>query len=174
MEAAPARPLRVLVVDDHASARVGLARTVALLGHTPAVAEDGEQALTIHACSPAGDELVRRIRAVGGDDRYTYIVMTTVYGVTPIVPRPNDPSRPAFQLYAEIDIPVLAVGAVFAAARVIRTQKAYCAPLCDRSELNGLDRVTAGRYDTKWALPRTSASTPSWSAPRRCSRSTRA
>ena len=72
--------------------------------------------------------------------------------LTPIVPSPNDPYKPAFQLYSEIDIPVLAVGAVFAAARLIRTQKAYCAPLCDKSELNGLDRLTAGRYDTTWSL----------------------
>ena len=72
--------------------------------------------------------------------------------LTPIVPSPNDPYKPAFQLYSEIDIPVLAVGAVFAAARLIRTQNAYCAPLCDKSELNALDRVTAGKYNTTWSL----------------------
>ena len=72
--------------------------------------------------------------------------------LTPIVPSPNDPYKPAFQLYSEIDIPVLAVGTVFAAARLIRTQKAYCAPLCDKSELNGLDRLTAGRYNTTWSF----------------------
>jgi len=72
--------------------------------------------------------------------------------LTPIVPSPNDPYKPAFQLYSEIDIPVLAVGAVFAAARLIRTQKAYCAPLCDKNDLNGLDRLTAGRYDTSWSF----------------------
>ena len=72
--------------------------------------------------------------------------------LTPIVPSPSNPFKPAFQLYAEIDIPVLAVGAVFAGARLIRTQKAYCAPLCDKSDLNALDRTTAGKYDTNWSL----------------------
>jgi membrane-associated phospholipid phosphatase len=72
--------------------------------------------------------------------------------LTPIVPSPSNPFKPAFQLYAEIDIPVLAIGTVFAAARLIPRQKAYCAPLCDKSEVNGIDRVTAGRYDTHWSL----------------------
>jgi DNA-binding response OmpR family regulator len=89
----PAHPLRVLIVDDQPSARVALAKTVALLGHSPTVADDGEQALAIHARQPAdvvltdwrmpkmsGDELVRRIREVDGDERYTVVVMTTAHG----------------------------------------------------------------------------------------------
>lgn len=31
--------------------------------------------------------------------------------LTPILPEPKNPLRPAFQLYAEIDLPVLAIGA---------------------------------------------------------------
>ena len=71
--------------------------------------------------------------------------------LTPIIPSPSDATRPAFQLYAEVDIPVLTVGLVFAAARLVRTQKAYCAPLCDPTELNALDRTTAGKWSPAWS-----------------------
>ena len=71
--------------------------------------------------------------------------------LTPIVPNPKDATHPAFQLYAEIDLPVLGIGAVFGAARLIKTQKAYCAPLCDPAELNGLDALTAGWYNPAWS-----------------------
>jgi membrane-associated phospholipid phosphatase len=72
--------------------------------------------------------------------------------LTPIVPSPGEPTRPAFQLYAEIDLPVLTVGVVFAGVRFVRTQKAFCAPLCDRNDLNALDRTTAGRWSPDWLL----------------------
>jgi membrane-associated phospholipid phosphatase len=71
--------------------------------------------------------------------------------LTPIIPSPKDSTRPAFQLYAEIDIPVLTAGIVAASARLFRVQKAYCAPLCDPAELNALDRATAGTWNTTWA-----------------------
>jgi membrane-associated phospholipid phosphatase len=70
--------------------------------------------------------------------------------LTPIVPSPRNPLRPAFQLYAEIDLPILAVGLVFAEARLVRSQPAYCAPLCDRSSLNAIDRTTAGYWSPGW------------------------
>ncbi len=70
--------------------------------------------------------------------------------LTPILPSPKDPLRPAFQLYAEIDLPVLAIGLVFASGRLVRAQPAYCAPLCDPAGLNSLDRATAGYWDTGW------------------------
>jgi membrane-associated phospholipid phosphatase len=74
--------------------------------------------------------------------------------LTPIVPSPKNPLRPAFQLYAELDVPVLAVGLVFAEARAFRAQKAYCgstgAPACDSATLNRVDRVTAGYWSTGW------------------------
>ncbi len=70
---------------------------------------------------------------------------------TPIVTSPNDATRPAFQLYAEVDLPVLGVGLVFAAARLVKTQAAFCAPLCNRSDLNALDRLTAGYYSPAWS-----------------------
>ena len=74
--------------------------------------------------------------------------------LTPILPSPRNPLRPAFQLYAEIDLPILAVGLVFAEARLVRSQPAYCgptgAPLCNRGDLNALDRVTAGYWSPGW------------------------
>ncbi len=71
--------------------------------------------------------------------------------LTPIVPDPHEATRTAFQLYAEIDLPVLTVGLVFAGARFVRTQRAFCAPLCDRNDLNSIDRTTAGYWNPGWA-----------------------
>jgi membrane-associated phospholipid phosphatase len=72
--------------------------------------------------------------------------------LTPLVPSPQNTSRPAFQLYAEIDLPILGIGLVFETARLFRpaSQKAYCAPLCPRSDLNVLDRTTAGYWSPGW------------------------
>ena len=70
--------------------------------------------------------------------------------LTPILPSPRNPLRPAFQLYAEIDLPILAVGLVFAEARLARSQQSYCAPLCDRNSLNAIDRTTAGYWSPGW------------------------
>ncbi len=71
--------------------------------------------------------------------------------LTPLIPNPSDATRPAFQLYAEIDLPLLAVGGVFALARRTKTQPAFCAPTCDSSTLNGLDKLTAGYYSAGWS-----------------------
>ena len=70
--------------------------------------------------------------------------------LTPILPSPRNPLRPAFQLYAEIDLPILAVGLVFAEARLVRSQQAWCAPKCDPSGLNAIDRTTAGYWSPGW------------------------
>ena len=75
--------------------------------------------------------------------------------LTPIIPSPNDTSQPAFQLYAEIDIPIMAIGSVFAVARQVKIQPAYCAPLCDPTTLTGIfgsiDKKTAGYYSSGWS-----------------------
>jgi membrane-associated phospholipid phosphatase len=71
--------------------------------------------------------------------------------LTPIITNPNNPTRPAFQLYAEIDIPIVATGAVFALARLTKTQPAYCAPLCTNTGLNGIDKLTAGYFSSGWS-----------------------
>jgi len=72
--------------------------------------------------------------------------------LTPIVPSPKNPLHPAFQLYAEVDLPILGVGLVFASARLVRplSEKAFCAPLCDRGDLNAIDRTTAGWWSPAW------------------------
>ncbi|HEX4403406.1 MAG TPA: phosphatase PAP2 family protein [Polyangia bacterium] len=70
--------------------------------------------------------------------------------LTPIVPSPTNPLKPAFQLYAEIDLPLLGIGAVVAGARFVRTQPAFCAPLCRSSDLNVIDRTTAGYWSPAW------------------------
>jgi membrane-associated phospholipid phosphatase len=74
--------------------------------------------------------------------------------LTPIVPSPADATRPAFQLYAETDLPLLGLGGVMAAARLTKAQKAYCAPLCDPDVvgLNALDRLTAGYWSVPWQI----------------------
>jgi len=71
--------------------------------------------------------------------------------LTPIVPNPNDATHPAFLLYAEIDPPLLATGAVFALARRYKTQAASCAPACDSVRLDALDKLTAGYYSATWS-----------------------
>jgi membrane-associated phospholipid phosphatase len=70
--------------------------------------------------------------------------------LTPIVPVPGDATRPAFQLYAEVDLPVLGAGLVFASARLVRSQPAFCAPLCNPADLNSIDRTTAGYWSVPW------------------------
>jgi membrane-associated phospholipid phosphatase len=70
--------------------------------------------------------------------------------LTPIVPSPKNPLHPAFQLYAEIDLPILGIGIVFAEGRLTRTQPAFCAPLCAPADLNALDRTTAGYWSPAW------------------------
>lgn len=80
--------------------------------------------------------------------------------LTPIVPSPANPNRPAFQLYAESDLPVLGVGLVFAAARLFRTQGPICdvgrtpsaTVSCDPNALNWVDRTTAGTWSPAWSL----------------------
>jgi membrane-associated phospholipid phosphatase len=61
-------------------------------------------------------------------------------------------SEPAYALHAEIDAPVLAVGAVFQLSWLMRGQLAapYCAPQCDPGKLDALDRGVAGRYSAGW------------------------
>jgi len=70
--------------------------------------------------------------------------------LAPILPSPKNPLHPAFQLYAEIDLPILGVGVVFVGARLVHLQPAYCSPLCDRGGLNAIDRTTAGYWSPRW------------------------
>lgn len=85
--------------------------------------------------------------------------------LTPVQPnpQPQPPQRqPAYQLYWEIDAPLLTVAIVFGIGRNIRggLAPAYCAPVegspsqpttqCDPRSLNWLDRRVAGRYHPGW------------------------
>jgi len=115
---------------------MGLAQAEATTGEAPPAAEG----LTI--APPSSDAQPQKV----DDAKKT----AKAAALTPIVPSPRNPLRPAFQLYAEIDLPILAVGLVFAEARLVRSQQAYCAPLCDRNSLNAIDRVTAGYWSPGW------------------------
>lgn len=83
--------------------------------------------------------------------------------LTPIPP-PSTPRMPtpAYQLYWEVDAPLLSIAIVFGIGRSIRggLAPAYCAPVmgspveestfCDPKTLNWLDRQVAGRYHPGW------------------------
>jgi membrane-associated phospholipid phosphatase len=80
------------------------------------------------------------------------------------VPAPPERPLPAYQLYWEVDVPLLTIAAVFGIGRNIRggLAPAYCAPqpgspteqtaYCDPQNLNWLDRQVAGRYHPRWGL----------------------
>jgi membrane-associated phospholipid phosphatase len=72
--------------------------------------------------------------------------------LTPLIPSPENPTHPAFQLYAELDPPIVAIGLVYMLARRVKQQPAYCAPRCDSVDINWLDRKTAGFYSASWSL----------------------
>jgi membrane-associated phospholipid phosphatase len=59
-------------------------------------------------------------------------------------------SGPAFQLRPEVDVPILALSAVLAGARLFYRQTAFCAPRCPSSDVNAFDRVTAGYWSEAW------------------------
>ncbi len=73
------------------------------------------------------------------------------------------PARPAYQLYFEVDGPLLTLATVFGIGRAMRggLAPAYCAPVqgsiteqssqCDPATLNWLDRQVAGRYHPGWS-----------------------
>jgi len=83
--------------------------------------------------------------------------------LTPVQTKTPKPARPAYQLYFEVDGPMLTIAAVFGIGRSIRggLAPAYCAPVqgsimeqstqCDPATLNWLDRQVAGRYRPSWS-----------------------
>ncbi len=96
----------------------------------------------------------RRLMAAAG-----LLAVTTAGAAAADEPRSG---RPAYQVNAAIDVPVLAVALAFVAGRGLRggLAPAYCAPtaadplaastFCDPSGLNWLDRKVAGRYQPGW------------------------
>lgn len=81
--------------------------------------------------------------------------------LTPINTSPNNPTKPAYLLYAELDPPILATGLVFVYGRSYKVTPVYCAPQCDPNgvsngtntypALNALDKLTAGNYSAGWS-----------------------
>jgi len=72
----------------------------------------------------------------------------------PAVAHADDPPprRPAFQLQAELDIPLLLGGGALSAAILFRdeTPGVSCGLSCNRANVNVFDRWAAGRYDPSW------------------------
>jgi membrane-associated phospholipid phosphatase len=83
--------------------------------------------------------------------------------LTPVPPPPPEKALPAYQLYWEVDAPLLTIALIFGIGRTIRAglAPAYCAPqpnspteqtaYCDPQGLNWLDRQVAGRYHPSWS-----------------------
>ncbi|HEX7671890.1 MAG TPA: phosphatase PAP2 family protein [Polyangiaceae bacterium] len=74
--------------------------------------------------------------------------------LTPIVASPNDASKTAFQLYGEVDLPILTTSAILASARLFRTDPPVCPKVdghCDPATLNAIDRGFAGKWRPGWS-----------------------
>jgi membrane-associated phospholipid phosphatase len=64
------------------------------------------------------------------------------------------PSGPAYRLEAVYDLPAYGIGIAYTSGRLVRTQKPQCSQAgepCDKSDLNALDRLTAGWWHPTWA-----------------------
>ncbi|MEP6653718.1 MAG: phosphatase PAP2 family protein [Myxococcales bacterium] len=82
--------------------------------------------------------------------------------LTPVAPAPEQRRQAAYQLYLEVDAPLLVIAGAFGIGRNIRggLAPAYCAPVrgsmveqttnCDPAALNWIDRQVAGRYHPGW------------------------
>ncbi|MFI5306227.1 MAG: phosphatase PAP2 family protein [Polyangiales bacterium] len=100
---------------------------------------EGSQAPASDSSTPEGAQAEQRAKQVKQAE------------LTSIVAGPRSTTKPAYELTIETDVPILGIGLVLAGSRLVRTQPAYCAPLCDRNDLNALDRATAGSWRTGWS-----------------------
>ncbi len=59
---------------------------------------------------------------------------------------------PAYQLSWQLDLPVLLISGGLATSYLVVGEKAppFCAPVCDRANVNAFDRWAAGDYNTTW------------------------
>ena len=64
--------------------------------------------------------------------------------------RADDEVPAAYELRAEIDIPALSFATIATTAWFLDLGPAWCAPQCDPTRLNALDRPFAGRYAPGW------------------------
>lgn len=68
-----------------------------------------------------------------------------------------DDAGPAYKLHADVDIPVLAIAAATTGAWFLDLGPASCAPVCDSSSLDPIDKPFAGRYHPAWTTAGTLA-----------------
>ena len=59
----------------------------------------------------------------------------------------------AYRLKLEVDLPIVLVGGAVASSFFFMDEApgVACAPECDRSRLNSIDRGSAGNYDPNWS-----------------------
>ena len=57
---------------------------------------------------------------------------------------------PAYQLVPDVDVPVIATSALAVTPWFLELGPAYCAPQCDTSSIDALDKPFAGRYHPGW------------------------
>lgn len=59
---------------------------------------------------------------------------------------------PAYKLELEVDGPLILIGGALASSFFVKDEAppAHCAPLCDKADINGLDRWAAGYYSPTW------------------------
>jgi membrane-associated phospholipid phosphatase len=78
----------------------------------------------------------------------TLLAARPAHATTPDAPPPG----PAYQLSLALDLPILLIAGGVAASYLVMGEgaPAYCAPLCERSNVNAFDRWAAGDYDTTW------------------------
>lgn len=119
---------------------------VAQVGYWAPARAQAEPPVGSSADAPPAPDAPPKVEPAGGTARAAPL--------TPIVPAPGDLTPPAFQLYSQIDIPVLTVGLVFVGVRFVQTPRTLCPGLahCDPGELNALDRTTAGFWSPNWLL----------------------
>lgn len=67
-------------------------------------------------------------------------------------PAAAEDREPAYKLSLDLDLPLMLIGGATASSFVVMGElpKPACAPLCDRSNVNFLDRSAAGRFDEGW------------------------
>ena len=67
-------------------------------------------------------------------------------------PARAEKATPAYQLSFDLDVPLLLIGGGLASGYLLISEAAppSCAPLCDRSKVNRLDRPFAGVYSRNW------------------------
>lgn len=85
--------------------------------------------------------------------RAAALVVASVVIVGAPSARADGASSSPYALSTELDLSVYAVAGTFAAGWLLRHQLAPppCAPVCDASTLNPLDKLAAGNWSTGWA-----------------------